>query len=682
MNENGARAGVPNAAPSTDDTSILKPSYSHLLPSRLLEHFHQRPHIRFRPIIDAEHLRKAAIDMTLDDCFDFNGERHCYPSGVKWQHNPSQDIEWLIMLQKSYFFVGLGYQFQRTANRCYLEKWVALSRSWIAQNEPGVIASDVTGRRIQNWIFAFYYFVHDNSGSRMPADFLPLFLQALHQQVEYLIDNLTAARNHRTLELYALFLAAVVFPEFRRADHWRRFAVEALAENAGTDILPDGAHCELSTFYHQVVLKNLLAVKELAAGNAIDLPAAFDRAVCRALDFSAHVHKPDGRIPSLSDGDCGSFTDLLESGARLYGHPTARFVASRGNAPGPEPVRSRAFPDAGYYVLRGAWRDTRRAWEDSPYLIFDCGPIGAGNHGHLDLLSIEVAARGRSLIVDPGRYTYDESGAVNWRALFRGTAYHNTVSVDGKNQTRYRHSPRHGKHRILGEHARGKLLGFVSEQDFDYLQGSVASAEYSAIHERRIFFAAGEYWLIWDWLHDTEPHDYCLAFHLGAEANGHTHHYRGETTHQVHSPNLLVAQLERDNTWFDLSDGWVSPVYGTRLAAPILHYHRYQRETTFETLLIPFDEQMPEVEMAELSSGPGISLIECRIRCDQGNFHDHYYLARHANRRSWNHGRMRCSGSFCHWRLDAAGEIVHAFAAPDSKLLMNGEPIATGSDLS
>ncbi len=60
---------------------------------------------------------------------------------------------------------------------------------------------------------------------------------------------------------------------------------------------------------------------------------------------------------------------------------------------------------------------------DGQYLVFDCGALGEGNHGHLDCLSFELAAFGRSLIVDPGRYTYFEGGPMNERAAFRGTQH-------------------------------------------------------------------------------------------------------------------------------------------------------------------------------------------------------------------------------------------------------------------
>ena len=109
----------------------------------------------------------------------------------------------------------------------------------------------------------------------------------------------------------------------------------------------------------------------------------------------------------------------------------------QGKEGSPPPERSKGFADSGYYVLRGSWTD--EPYEDGLYLLFDCGPLGFGSHGHYDLLNFEAAACGHSLIVDPGRYTYseDSSDSVNWRRVFKGTAYHNTVTVDGKDQIPY-----------------------------------------------------------------------------------------------------------------------------------------------------------------------------------------------------------------------------------------------------
>jgi len=169
------------------------------------------------------------------------------------------------------------------------------------------------------------------------------------------------------------------------------------------------------------------------------------------------------------------------------------YVATQGKHGQPPSERSVHFPDGGYAIVRSGWGEQDKAFSDEQYLVFDCGPLGAGNHGHFDCLSFELAAHGRSLIVDPGRYTYSEASEVNWRKTFRGTAYHNTVSVDGKNQTRYeprvikeitRHARGSVRHKVTGDAPEHEMRSFVSRPGFDYLHGVAVSHEYDAVHER------------------------------------------------------------------------------------------------------------------------------------------------------------------------------------------------------
>ena len=434
---------------------LWRTPYADFTNEELLQYYRDRRGIHYFPVLDPEETGRERIDAILDDTFTFNHETYRLPEPLDWSANPSSDLEWHVLLHKFYYAVGLGLAYHISGNRRYLDRWVALTDSWIAQSPADFCANpelrsecaQVTGRRIQNWIYAYYYFAKHRPPVLLPADFHRRFLHSLHQQVEFLCEHLSPARNHRTLELYAIFLAAVVFPEFRAATNWLQLARTEIVRNIQTDLLADGVHCELSTDYHHLVLKNYLCVRRLARRNAIDLPSIVDEHLLQALEFALHVHKPDGIAPALSDGDARSHLDLLRQGHELYDREDFLYVATQGACGTPPQHRCASFPRGGYHILRSGWGQSE-PYTDERYLVFDCGPLGEGNHGHLDALSIEVAAYGKSLIIDPGRYTYKENNQdiINWRARFRGTAYHNTILVDGRNQTRY--GPRAGKKRL------------------------------------------------------------------------------------------------------------------------------------------------------------------------------------------------------------------------------------------
>ena len=80
-------------------------------------------------------------------------------------------------------------------------------------------------------------------------------------------------------------------------------------------------------------------------------------------------------------------------------------------------------------------------------------------------------------MLDPGRYTYAE-GDPNWRHWFRGTAAHNTVTVDGRDQTPVRALA------LVAAERRGDLPRPHARDGLDILRGEVASPVYEAVHRR------------------------------------------------------------------------------------------------------------------------------------------------------------------------------------------------------
>jgi Heparinase II/III N-terminus/Heparinase II/III-like protein len=662
----------PNVA--FDGPQIFLPAYAPMSDVCLLKHFHGCNTVQFFTMPDADETRADKIAGLLKNRFEFNGEAHVLSEPVDWLRNPSGDVEWHILLHKFYYAVGLGMRFEATGDIRYAEKWVALTDSWIEQTPVDFIAADVTGRRIQNWIYAYRYFVTHARQVQIPADFHARFLKSLHEQVSFLVENLAPARNHRTLELYAIFLAAVVFPEWCNARTWREFALQELTANACKDILADGVHCELSTDYHHLVLRNFLCVRRLAQLNGIAVPGEFDDALVRALEFSMHVHKPDGLVPALSDGDIRDFRELLRQGYQLYGREDFLYAATEGQLGVAPSARSVLFPDSGYCVFRSGWGGGTRSFRDESYLVFDCGPLGEGNHGHFDLLSFELAAYGRSLVVDPGRYTYHEANDCNWRVKFRGTAYHNTVVIDGANQTSYLPGAR--KYKVRGAAPEAEVRAFESRRGFDFVHGIARSHEYPAVHERFIAMIGGEYWIVSDRLTSAGNHSYDLYFHLSPSAQGHTRITNTHGTCLISSPNLLIAQCEHQETTVTVEDGFVSPRYGVKHAAPVVRFNQNACSTMFHTVLVPFALTQPEITVRALPvwSDEGVLVGEeaqaLRINFGHGEaaLTDIWFINSGSARGARNFCNFRFEGSFLWLRKNAFGELIALQASANACL--------------
>ena len=140
--------------------------------------------------------------------------------------------------------------------------------------------------------------------------------------------------------------------------------------------------------------------------------------------------------------------------------------------------------------------------------------------------------------MDPGRFTYAE-GEPNLRHWFRGTAAHNTVCVDGTDQTPY------ARGRSSLPSAEARLLSAATTE----LVAEVRSPVYEAIHRRRVVFN-GRYWVIEDVLTGERPHRYDLRWHL---APGRVQMWADGVT----SPTVAITILGARS--IALEDGWISP---------------------------------------------------------------------------------------------------------------------------
>lgn len=640
---------------------FLAAPYASMEAEILLSYFQNRTTVLYFPLSKGSKGDVEKADRILENQFSFNNENHRLCADFDWKINPSQDIEWLILLHKFYFANDLGKAYADSGDEKYAEKWIQLISSWIKNVPVGFINSQVTGRRLQQWLLSYRYFISERSSSAIGPSFLAAFLRSIYLQTRYLTMNLTKEGNHRTIELYAIFMVATLFPEFCDADDFLAFSIDEILNNMRHDLLLDGVQRELAPDYHHTVLKNYLRIKELALLNDIPFPAECDQLIQRALVFSLYVHKPNGFIPAVSDGDRNSYLSLFKKGIQYYRDPYLLYALTQGKEGMPPPWRSKAFDESGYYILRSDW--TKKPYEEGLYLFFDCGPLGEGSHGHYDLLNFEMAAYGHDLIVDPGRYTYSEThhGEVNWRKTFKGTAYHNTVLIDGKDQTAYR------KGSPTTPPARPVLKEFTTAAGFDFVSGSAISHEYDVIHERNIFFLASEYWIISDRLLAEGTHDYALNFHLSPRAFDQTNFSQSETTTRIVSPNLLIAQPKIDGIRSTIKTGFVSTQYGEKQKAPIVSFSRHSLGPThFCSVLYPHPSEAPTIKVKEipvyhhgaLCSKTEVTALKITIEKEETRYDDYFFLAHGIRPREYVIEDIAYTGQLLFMRKNRHNEIV------------------------
>jgi hypothetical protein len=477
------------------------------------------------------------------------------------------DEEWRIAWAKFYFGLDLAAAFRETGDERYQRTWELLVDSWIEQVQVGSESTDTVARRLLNWVYAWNAFARSQAFAGLGDGVAARMLKSMAAQVTWLRDNLTPRRNHRTLELYALFVVALALPGLDKNGELLNFALAELERNLSSDFRPDGVHVESSTHYHLIVLRSLVGVRENARRFALELRPGFDERLSRALDFAMHCHRPNGAIPALSDSDTGSYAELLALAADQLARPDLLYAATRGASGTPPRARNVGFPDGGYYVQRSGWGEGADRFEDERFLIVDCGPLGEGGHGHYDLLSVELSAGGRPLIVDPGRFTYHEGHpdlacGPNLRHWFKGTAAHNTVLVDRLDQTEYHR----GKPK--GPIAEGRFLGRIEAPGLDVLWGEALTPRYDARHRRRVLFVAGQYWIFEDRLTAQRPHRYAQRWHLAPFAQGRVEVSPSEHGVLVRAPGLALVFVP--NVQVGLEDGWYAPKYGVKQPAPVV----------------------------------------------------------------------------------------------------------------
>ncbi len=544
-----------------------------------------------RVIEHADSLMKLVFPVSRHRSLEFRDR-------IEWPEVDSHgDANWQHYMHSNRYITPLTKAYLYTGREDYMKAAAEFITGWIGGNEVG--SSEVawngmtTSQRIMQWLF--YLPVAKTSHSWEERNFVPV-ITSMKGQIEFLARYLEKdqANNHLLFNLITLITFCVYWPEFRSSATQKRGALELLEREVERQVHEDGVSAEQSAHYHLIVLWGLLRLIRFLGTNNEPCPELIlDR--CRSMtDALIALRRPDGKLPMLADSEseselCGP-DDVIALSAVIFDDP--RYRGMCGN-PGErvlwylgaegierfDNMESRsfekstvsAFPKGGYFVVEKEGNGSG----ERDYLVFDCGPMGLHRnpaHGHSDALSFEWHSAGTPLVVDPGTYTY---AGDPWRDYFRGTSAHNTICVDGENQ-----SELWGASRVAGM-ANAVADKTVSVGDLVAVSGShdgyLRLKKGPIRHWRMIACPERSRLVIWDVLEGDGFHTYDLLLHLAdAEITR-----VGQTGFRasVQDAVMDVDLLHPDDTVMEIAfgevsppQGWISYWYGEKYPASVLRY--------------------------------------------------------------------------------------------------------------
>ncbi|MBR9974380.1 MAG: alginate lyase family protein [Bacteroidetes bacterium] len=360
--------------------------------------------------------------------------------------------------------------------------------------------------------------------------------EGVEQMTRVLLRNLEKGTmaNHLLRNIKGLVFAGL-FLDTSTGAQARRIGMKLLDRELAEQVLDDGCHFERSPMYHVSMTNDVLDMAEAMLLSGASVPERLADATTRMTAFLERMRHPDGEIPFFNDSTGSFFLRTHEVLARgqalapeLREDPGAPLDEGLGSARSPV-RRSQPTADGGGSAPQeeglGSARPSAPREEamnpahisgllvaESPraWLVMDAGLVGPDyqpGHAHCDTLSFELSLDGRRFVTDTGVFHYRESPE---RVYSRCTAAHNTVEIDGAEQSEVWKSFR------VGRRAKTSHVSREQRGDAVLLRGTHDGYErvQAGLQHERAMLLDGDGLVIADWLHGRGRHTWRSFLHF------------------------------------------------------------------------------------------------------------------------------------------------------------------------
>jgi len=414
----------------------------------------------------------AEADRILEGSLPFFG-RLSYACGFppKWFQNPATgqrvspdrpwtqmrfasddygDLKFILEPSRFLFVYPLARAYAISGDERFPTAFWSAIENWAANSPPMSgplwICGQESSLRIMAWSFALYAFLHSPATTPQRVSLLVSMIAAHAWRTVQTLGYARSQRsNHLISEAVGLWTAGILYPELRDAATWQKQGALLLREAVPDQITPEGVYLQDSFNYQRMVLHQLLWTLRLSEIYKIQLdPESRTRTIAAFEFIRDFVDSESGHAPNHGSNDgsyilplaaCeyGDFRPLLRLGSCILDRTTAL-------QPGP-------WDEAALWLYGKSAKKTEREPAHSVSSTAGYHRIGAENSWALvragrytrrpfqaDQLHVDLWWHGLNLARDAGTYLYN--GEPPWNNGLAGTAVHNTVMVDRRDQMR------------------------------------------------------------------------------------------------------------------------------------------------------------------------------------------------------------------------------------------------------
>lgn len=372
------------------------------------------------------------------------------------------DIKHVWELNRHLHLVRLAQAWTLSRDVRWLHALEQQLRSWLDQcpplTGPNWTSSLELGIRLINWSLVWQLaggeasqLFAGESGQKLRAD----WLDSIHAHCRTIARHLSrhsSANNHLIGELAGLYVGASTWPCWKESSDWLAQARRELEHEAQIQFSRDGVNREQAFAYHIFSSEFLFVAGLMGQATGNPFPRPYWASLQRALRFLRSVRDVGGNIPNVGDADDGCVfrldvsgldraAQLLALGDTVFGgaadkHPGVQWLLHA--LPGKRPDCDPHEVDTGWAFLEGGYFLFGNHFGEASEIkgMLDCGPLGylgIAAHGHADALALTLSIAGEECLIDSGTYSYWQEQ--KWRDYFRGTSSHNTVRIDGLDQS-------------------------------------------------------------------------------------------------------------------------------------------------------------------------------------------------------------------------------------------------------